>query len=85
MLASCDEPLVYVKGGFWTLPSLAEMIGKIGCRDRRYVTMETVKAMERMGLLAQAGSSTNYPIRLYPQLSDRVLTEAGLATAIQGT
>ena len=43
--------------------------------------MGTVKAMEKQGLLAQTGISTNYNIQLYPALSDRVLTEKGLVTA----
>lgn len=107
MLASCDEPLVYFKGGYWTTPAIygesqvgegfhyaatsrsstGQGQGRLlpGRHPAQYVSTGTVKAMEKLGLLAQTGSSTNYPIRLYPQLSDRVLTEAGLVTAIQGT
>ena len=81
MLASCDEPLAYFKGGFWTVPSLMREMAKQGYQDRRWVTMGTVKSMEKKGLLAQTGSATNYDIRSYPQLSDRVLTEKGLALA----
>ena len=83
MLATCDEPLAYFKGGFWTIPSLGREMSERGYRDRRWVTMETVQSMEKQGLLAQTGSATNYPIEHYPNLSDRVLTEAGLATAQQ--
>lgn len=81
MLAACDEPLAYFKGGFWTVPSVMEKVSKRGYKDRRWVTMGTVKAMEKQGLLAQTGISTNYNIQLYPALSDRVLTEKGLVTA----
>ena len=81
MLASCDEPLAYFKGGFWAVPSLMAVVASRGYQDRRWVTMGTVKSMEKAGLLAQSGSSTNYDIRSYPQLSDRVLTEKELALA----
>ena len=46
-----------------------------------YVATGTVKTLEKADLLAQTGSATNYDIRSYPQLSDRVLTEKGLALA----
>jgi hypothetical protein len=46
-----------------------------------HVTLNTVKALEKMGLLAGLPSSTNYPIAHYPALADRVLTESGLAAA----
>ena len=85
VLATCDEPLAYFKGGFWTTPSLAKKISERGHKDRRWVTMGTVQSMEKQGLLAQTGSATNYPIKHYPNLSDRVLTEAGLATAQQAS
>ena len=81
MLATCDEPLAYFKGGFWTIPSLGRKISERGYKDRRWVTMDTVQSMERKGLLAQTGFATNYPIEHYPNLSDRILTEAGLAAA----
>jgi hypothetical protein len=83
MLAACDEPLAYFKGGFWTVPSLAHELGERGYKDRRWVTMGTVRSMEKQGLLAQTGSATNYPIEHYPNLSDRVLTQDGLAAALQ--
>ena len=83
MLATCDEPLAYFKGGFWTIPSLGKKIAEQGYKDLRWVTMATVQSMERKGFLARTGSATNYPIEHYPNLSDRVLTEAGLATAQQ--
>jgi hypothetical protein len=81
MLTSCNEPLAYFKGGFWTIPSIAKKIPERGCKDRRWVTMGTVQSMEKQGLLAQTVPATNYPIKHYPNLSDRVLTEAGLAAA----
>jgi hypothetical protein len=90
MLASCDEPLAYFKGGFWTTPSLAARMSERGYKDRRWVTMGTVQSMEKQGLLVQTGSATNYPIEHYmclqyldPNLSDRILTPAGLAAAQQ--
>jgi hypothetical protein len=46
-----------------------------------HVATGTVKSLEKAGLIAQTGSATNYDIRSYPQLSDRVLTEKGLAAA----
>lgn len=83
MLAACDESLAYFKGGFWTIPSLAKKISGRGYKDRRWVTMGTVQAMEKQGLLVQTGTATNYPIEHYPNLSDRILTKAGLAAAQQ--
>jgi DNA-binding MarR family transcriptional regulator len=81
ILASRDEPLAYFKGGFWTIPSIMKEVAEHGYSNRRWVTMGTVKSMEKKGLLAQTGSSTNYDIRFYPALSDRILTEKGLALA----
>ena len=81
LLSSCDEPLAYFKGGFWTVPSIIKEIAGRGYRDRRWVTIATIKSMEKKGLLAQTGSATNYDIQFYPTLSDRVLTEKGLAAA----
>ena len=79
-LAACDEPLAYFKGGFWTLPSLI-----LHLADERpcpwHAAVGTVRKLEQLGLLVQTGTSTNYDIRFYPALSDRVLTEKGLTTA----
>jgi len=76
-LASSDEPLVYFKGGYWTLPSLGN-----GQRPFWYVALGTVWAMESLGLIAALDNSTNYPIDRYPALGDRVLTEKGAAEAM---
>lgn len=82
-LASCDEPLVYFKGGWWTLPSLGHAFitgsHKQAGRLTWYTVIGTVRSLERLGLLTQTGVSTNYDIRLYPELSDRVLTPKGFA------
>jgi DNA-binding MarR family transcriptional regulator len=83
MLVDCNEPLAYFKGGFWTVPSRAKEISERGYKNRQWITMGTVQSMEKKDLLAQTGTSTNYPIEHYPNLSDRVLTEAGLAAAQQ--
>ena len=80
-LASCDEPLVYFKGGFWTLQSIGEHSLDAGRAPDWYVTRGTLKALERMGLLKETRTSTNYPIGAYPQLADRVLSAKGLAVA----
>ena len=85
-LAACDEPLAYFKGGYWTRPSIGRE-----CFDREgrtimfsapwYVSINTVRSLEHLGLLEQTGSSVNYDIRYFPALSDRVLTQAGLRAA----
>jgi hypothetical protein len=80
-LASCDEPLSYFRGGFWTLPSIGEAGFDIGSAPAWYTTKNTVDALERKGLLKQTETSTNYPIGAYPALADRVLSAKGLALA----
>jgi hypothetical protein len=80
-LASCDERLSYYRGGFWTLPSIGDVDLNAGRSPSWYVTIGTVKALERMGLLKQTKTAANYPIGAYPQLSDRVLSTKGLAVA----
>ena len=76
-LAASDEPLVYFKGGYWTLPSLVRSTGHFW-----HVTIGTVRAMESLGLIAAIDSSTNYSLNQYPALADRILTEKGAAEAM---
>lgn len=78
-LASCDEPLVYF-GGFWTVPSLETGMRK-DVAPTWYTHANTVKSLEKLGLLKQTGTSRHYPIKSYPALSDRILSAQGLSLA----
>lgn len=82
-LATCEEPLVYFKGGYWTLPSIMEEhFKKSGSRGPTWhVSTGTVVALEKLGLLTQTGRATSYRIEHYSHLSDRVLSAQGLADA----
>jgi hypothetical protein len=80
-LASCDEPLAYFRGGFWTLQNIGEAGLGAGTTPNWYTTKGTVDALERKGLLKQTRTSNNYPIGAYPTLANRVLTAKGLALA----
>ena len=80
-LASCDEPLAYSKGGYWSNQNQAQHAQRHGGAPIWHTIKGTVDALERKGLLKQTGSSTNYPIGSYPLLSDRVLSALGLAVA----
>ena len=80
-LASCDEPLSYFRGGFWTLQSIGEADLDAGRVPSWYVTMGTVKALERMGMLKKTGTANNYAAGYYPALVNRVLSARGLAVA----
>jgi hypothetical protein len=80
-LASCDEPLSYFRGGFWTLQSIGEAGLDASIAPAWYTTKGTVDALERKGLLKQTNTSTNYPMEAYPTLENRVLSAKGLAVA----
>jgi hypothetical protein len=80
-LASCDEPLSYFRGGYWTLQSVGETERVKDRLPSWYTTMGTVKALERRDLLKKTTTASNYPIGAYPQLADRILSAKGLALA----
>jgi hypothetical protein len=80
-LASCEEPLAYSMGGYWSNQNQAAYAQRYDCAPIWHTTKGTVDALERMGLLKQTGTSTNYPIGAYPALSDRALSAKGLALA----
>jgi hypothetical protein len=73
-LAAGNEPLIYFKGGYWTTPSLGQK-----SFVPWHVTFGTVRSLEKLGLLVQTGTSANYSVQQYPNLSDRVLTKKGFA------
>jgi|WetSurSiteA1Bulk_404760.scaffolds.fasta_scaffold91404_2 hypothetical protein len=83
-LIACDEPMVYFKGGFWTLPSIGRgatpetsWLGE----GRWNVGIQTLMALERSGILGRLETGTNYDAAHYPGLRDFVLTERGLLVA----
>jgi hypothetical protein len=76
MLASSGEPLIYFRGGYWTLPGLGN-----GPKPFWYVTTGTVLALGKMSLLASLEDSSNYTRDFCPALADRVLTDEGRAAA----
>jgi hypothetical protein len=83
-LASCDEPICYFKGGFWSLPSIGAGIAPTESgkwRDRWSVTIQSLTALERSGILGRLATGTNYDVTKYPNLRDFVLTEKGLLIA----
>jgi hypothetical protein len=80
-LASCDEPLAYCRGGWWTTQAASRQTQESGKTPTWHAVKGTVRALEKMGLLKPTETSTNYPIQSYPQLSDRVLSAKGLAVA----
>jgi hypothetical protein len=80
-LASCEEPLAYSKGGYWSNQNQARHSQHHNCAPIWHTTKRAVDALERMGLLKQTNTSTNYPIGAYPALADRVLSAKGLALA----
>lgn len=83
-LVACNEPMAYFKGGFWSLPSIGRDIAPTEFdkwRDRWSVTLQSLTALERIGLLARIPTSTNYDAAAYPGLRDFVLTERALQVA----
>lgn len=81
-LGACDEPMAYFKGGFWTLPSIGRGVGLNGpWTGLWYVTIQSLMALERSGILGRLETGTNYDAVHYPGLRDFVLTEKGLLIA----
>lgn len=83
-LVSCDEPMAYFKGGFWSLPSIGQGTDPTSGRSwegRWYVQIQSLMALERSGILGRLETATNYDAAHYPGLRDFVLTERGLQVA----
>ena len=75
-LAASGEPLVYFKGGYWTLPSLWN-----NTQPFWHVTTCTMRMLVKHGLLETLEDSSNYSRDFCPALADRGITEAGRAEA----
>jgi len=80
-LASCDEPLAYFTGSYWTMPSIGRRAGSRGFNGLWHTTLVTIRSLEERSLLEQTKTATNYDIVCYPNLADRVLTPKGLQEA----